>query len=129
MSDTGLQCKKCSKNLTGRQTLYCSNKCRLAFTRNYAKQNLEARTRRTNLKLKAVLLKGGKCCLCGYGKCLASLEFHHLDPALKDASSNRGMASLPEKKFLAEIEKCILVCANCHREIHYNLTKQEKQTK
>lgn len=125
MSDTGLQCKKCSKNLTGRQTLYCSTKCWSAFTRNNPKQTAEARTRRTNLKLKAVLLKGGKCCRCGYDKCLASLEFHHLDPALKDTSNNgRGMSSLTEKKFLVEIEKCILVCANCHREIHYNLTKQ-----
>jgi len=88
-----------------------------------------AKARRINLKLQAVLLKGGKCCLCGYDKCLASLEFHHLDPTLKEVSTKQGMSSLSGKKFLAETEKCILVCANCHREIHYNLTKQEEQLK
>ena len=68
-------------------------------------------------KQKAVEYKGGKCQKCGYNKCLSALEFHHIDPNQKDfgPSSNMNMAW---DKIKNEIDKCILVCANCHREIH-----------
>lgn len=62
--------------------------------------------------------KGGKCELCGYDKCHAAMDFHHLDPDEKDpgVSSIRywGLAKAKE-----ELDKCLLVCANCHREIHW----------
>lgn len=60
------------------------------------------------------LLRG--CTQCGYNKCLAALDFHHLDPATKE----RRVTARMWKSGLGfnEINKCILVCKNCHMEIH-----------
>lgn len=65
---------------------------------------------------------GGKCGICGYCKCNEALEFHHLDPSIKEFSFGslraniKGWATIVE-----ELRKCIMVCANCHREIHNGL--------
>jgi len=69
-------------------------------------------------KQKAVDYKGGKCFKCGYSKCLASLDFHHLNPILKDPNW-KTLRSLPLCKIKKELDKCMLVCRNCHGEIHY----------
>lgn len=73
--------------------------------------------RRRDLKLKAVEYKGGKCSKCGYSKCVAALEFHHTtedkDYSLGDKGNTRSW-----DKVTQELDKCILVCTNCHREIH-----------
>lgn len=69
-----------------------------------------------NLKKRAVKYKGGKCCKCGYDKCIAALEFHHIDPSIKDFNISKRYSKM--EKVNKELDKCILVCANCHREIH-----------
>jgi len=61
--------------------------------------------------------KGGKCIKCGYNKCIEALEFHHLNPEEKSFSLGSNSRSLDIQK--KEADKCILVCSNCHREIHY----------
>lgn len=69
----------------------------------------------------AVQYKGGKCCVCGYNKYLGALEFHHLNPNEKDFGiSNKGYTRSFEK-VKEELDKCILVCSNCHKEIHAGL--------
>ena len=68
-------------------------------------------------KLMAVEYKGGKCSKCGYNKCVGALDFHHLDPTEKDASWQK-MRLWNKSKLLKELDKCILLCANCHREAH-----------
>jgi len=74
--------------------------------------------RRRKLKLMAIELKGGKCEICGYDKYIGSLDFHHLDRNAKEFDlSSRGLTRSWEK-IKKELEKCVLVCANCHREIH-----------
>ena len=74
--------------------------------------------RRHALKREFVDYKGGCCELCGYNKCLASLHFHHLDKTTKDPKwTNLLNKSLEQVK--AELDKCQLVCANCHGEMHY----------
>jgi hypothetical protein len=81
--------------------------------------------RRDNLKLLAVEYKGGSCSCCGYNKCVAALEFHHNDPSEKDFGiSGKGLTRSWEK-LKVELDKCILVCSNCHREIHENLRKEQ----
>jgi len=72
---------------------------------------------RVRIKERAVEYKGGKCVICGYDRCIKALEFHHVNPEEKDFTlgSNTNIAW---EKVRKEIEKCILVCANCHREIH-----------
>jgi len=64
--------------------------------------------------------KGGKCQVegCGYNKYIGALEFHHLDPTQKDFSISDVKGYKFTKKITEELDKCILVCSNCHREIH-----------
>lgn len=74
--------------------------------------------KRIRLKEKAVQYKGGKCQYCGYDKYIGALEFHHLDPSQKDFTfGNKGYIRSWEKMKI-ELDKCILLCANCHREEH-----------
>jgi hypothetical protein len=74
---------------------------------------------RRRRKVKRILVEeaGGKCCLCGYDRSLAALEFHHLDPTSKSFGlAHRGITrSIEEVR--REARKCILVCSNCHAEI------------
>jgi transcription elongation factor Elf1 len=63
---------------------------------------------------------GNECALCGYSTCLRALEFHHLDPSVKEHKIGSGKTR-SIKKLRKECEKCVLVCANCHREIHAGL--------
>lgn len=60
--------------------------------------------------------RGGKCVVCGYNKSIRALHFHHLNPDTKDFRISIG--SVSKELVLKEIEKCILVCSNCHCEIH-----------
>ncbi len=67
--------------------------------------------------------KGGKCGLCGYRRCIWALDLHHIDESMKEFSmSVRGLTRSWEK-IKAEADKCILICANCHREIHAGVTQ------
>lgn len=75
---------------------------------------------RKNSKEKAVELKGGKCQFCGYNKCVQALDFHHLDMSQKSAGVS-SIFHMSWDKIEAEIDKCVLVCANCHGEIHDGL--------
>lgn len=77
-------------------------------------------TRRSMLKEKSVEYMGGECKHCAYKKSFSALEFHHLDPNEKDFS----LAEMGSKKWETikiELDKCILLCANCHREEHDRL--------
>ena len=72
---------------------------------------------RKRTKQKFVEYLGGKCCRCGYGKCIESLQFHHKNPDEKDFTISGKSWSF--EKLKKEVDKCILLCANCHIEIHY----------
>lgn len=66
---------------------------------------------------------GGKCMLCGYSRCLEALDFHHRDPKKKDFGLSEGGITRSWEKTKKEIEKCALICANCHREVHAGITQ------
>ena len=74
---------------------------------------------RRAMKKQALKLKGGKCSICGYDKCVAALEFHHLDSNEKEFKLSNGN-TMSWDTYKKELEKCILVCSNCHAEIHFN---------
>lgn len=74
--------------------------------------------RRNKLKQMAVDYKGGKCQKCGYDRCIAALDFHHIDESQKEFGISGSGYSKSWEKIKKELDKCILVCANCHREIH-----------
>ena len=83
--------------------------------------------RRRN-KIKLVEYKGGKCEICGYDKCIDALEFHHLDPEEKEYGLSNGNTGSFEK-MKSEADKCILVCANCHRELHAKQREKDRKEK
>ena len=75
----------------------------------------------------AVEYKGGACVLCGYNKSHAALEFHHIDPHEKDIQIG-VKANIAWSKIKLEIDKCVLLCANCHREEHERLRLAHSST-
>lgn len=79
--------------------------------------------RRKKLRQLAVSSKGGKCQICGYDRYGGALEFHHLDPKAKDFSVSVDGSTRSWQRIKKEIEKCVLVCANCHREVHAGITQ------
>ena len=71
-------------------------------------------------KLELIEMMGGKCQKCGYNKNISALEFHHLDPSTKEFQlDSRMLSNKNMEKILNEAKKCILLCANCHREMHH----------
>jgi hypothetical protein len=82
----------------------CANKAQVERFRQY--------------KMSAVEYKSGACQMCGYNKCMAALDFHHVDPKEKDPLWKQ-MRTWSFERIKTELDKCILVCRNCHAEIHY----------
>ena len=78
---------------------------------------------RKRIKVKAVEYKGGKCYICGYDKCVAALEFHHIDPKTKSFSISGNGFTHSWDKIKQELDKCVLLCANCHREVENGVTR------
>lgn len=77
--------------------------------------------RRKHLKIKAVEYLGGECKICSYSKCITALEFHHNNPLEKDFSISSDGSTRGWERIKPELDKCTLLCANCHREVHFNL--------
>lgn len=80
--------------------------------------------RRRKIKTMALEYKGGKCQLCGYDKCRRALGFHHLNPKTKKFTIGTGH-SRSWKRVKEELDKCILVCANCHAELEEQIVNYE----
>jgi len=115
-------CKTCSTPIHSGRT-YCSPECWKKGRKPKRSKEVVAKDSvkavicfRQRVKLKAVELLGGKCFTCGYSKCVASLDFHHLDPSKKDFQI--GGKTISWERIKAEIQKCVLLCSNCHREVH-----------
>ena len=78
---------------------------------------------RINTKIRIVEAFGGKCGICGYNKCNASLALHHINPTEKEFSFNKVRAN-PKSwdKIVVELRKCAMLCHNCHSEVHDGIT-------
>lgn len=81
--------------------------------------------KRYRIKKELVEYKGGSCELCGYNKSLRALQFHHTNPKEKDF--NFGGITTVNESVKNELDKCILVCANCHSELHDNNLRSDTQ--
>ena len=112
-------CIICENSLRGNQRKYCSNKCKAKGHYNSRNTYIRQTTKAIERRLHFIKSKGGCCEVCGYDKNMAALEFHHVVENTKNfnldsrAMGNRSMESLKE-----EVEKCSLLCSNCHREHH-----------
>lgn len=78
-------------------------------------------THRVKKKEILILELGGSCILCGYNKYIGSLHFHHIDPRTKKFGLGKINLASSLSKLREEVKKCILVCSNCHGEIHAGL--------
>ena len=78
--------------------------------------------RRRKVKLIAIEQKGGRCQICGYNKYPGALDLHHVNGQKSFGIGDKGYTR-SWKKIKEEIDKCILVCANCHREIEGGITQ------
>lgn len=86
----------------------------------YCKSCSNAQTveRQKRFKQQCVNWKGGECVGCGYNKCNNALDFHHLGQDKKEFSIAHARLTSFNENIKRELDKCILVCSNCHREIH-----------
>jgi hypothetical protein len=84
-----------------------------------SKQSEAVKKWRNATKSRIVSAFGGSCCICSYNKCNGALALHHLDPSQKDFNFGRFRAN-PKSwvKLCEEFRKCVLVCHNCHNEVH-----------
>lgn len=117
-----MKCIECSNNLTGNQIKFCSNKCKQKNHYNKLKSNPNTMWHQTkraiDRKLYFVKQLGGKCSKCGYNRNITALHFHHKH-SKSFPLSQRNLSNTSIKKLQLEINKCELLCANCHSEHHY----------
>ena len=119
-----------NRGLIGKPCLICGNKFS-PKTQSANKRQVcydcvpdgETITRGRYIDLIKRKIYGGKCVRCGYDICTAALEFHHLDPTIKDTIISSDSITL--EKAIEESKKCILICSNCHKEFHSHLWKIE----
>lgn len=134
-----LTCKECNKDLpvsqfrqrgissTGLKKF--DSRC-IECLEIYAKTNWASFRNYKNVDRKTVLMQEvkQKCVRCGYDTCKAALDFHHIDNTTKlfDVSDGVGMKSVTDEVLLEEIEKCVVLCSNCHREYHAGMWSIEE---
>ena len=112
-------CEICEKKFETKSAtrIYCYD-CSEESTRDDKETRKHQKTiLRRSMKLQAIKLLGGKCSICGYNKCVDALEFHHENPKNKEFKLGAGN-TMEWKDYKKEVSKCILLCSNCHKEIH-----------
>lgn len=115
-------CIVCGKPLNGSKKKFCCQACKQKdyYTHHKNNSSYEQHIRSIKRKLELIQYKGGKCEICGYSKNITALEFHHVDSNMKKFNlDGRKLANCNINDLLEEADKCMLLCANCHREIHY----------
>ena len=112
----GRKCPRCNK-AKSLDNFY--NRRGVAGSSVYCKPCTNEQTveRMRHTKRLCIEYKGGKCEKCGYDKYDGALEFHHLDPSKKDFAISKKKAKYIDS-LKPELDKCILLCSNCHRELH-----------
>ena len=105
-------CKHCGETDKNKFVDWCYTLCKSC-------NNIRSSKYVVQRKLDCIKYKGGKCSICGYNKYYGALEFHHLDPSQKDFTISNDHFKLQEA--VEESKKCILLCSNCHKELHDNM--------
>lgn len=115
-------CSLCKKEFNyTRNTQKCCEECQKLYLDKEQRMRIMS-------KKSFVDYKGGKCEKCGYNKCLGALHFHHKNPSEKlFGISDKERANRSVEEVFRELDKCALLCANCHAEVHWsNKPKQEE---
>ena len=103
---TKARCVTCENEFEQRRKnhKFCSANCRVTASQRKKRKAL------ADIKLSA------GCCVCGYNKCHAALQFDHINPLEKSFNIGENTDSKPLETLIAETEKCRVICANCHAE-------------
>lgn len=114
------RCATCETSITTRHK-YCSSDCRRLGRgpRPGSGSYTHIATWRQKAKRRAVEYKGGSCQVCGYNRSMRAMSFHHVNPLEKDFGISASIRAWD--KIQAELDKCVLLCANCHAEVHDGL--------
>jgi predicted HNH restriction endonuclease len=101
------------------------------YSKNYYDKNVDkvkatTKKAKNSFKQKWKDFKATLSCLeCGIYH-PAILDFHHIDPKMKNESVHKLVNSCSYKKALEEVQQCVVLCSNCHRVYHYNERQNEK---
>jgi hypothetical protein len=121
--------KYCRWSVLEKELLKCELLCENCHAEKHYLDNINNDNRR-NSKLIYLKYKGEKCEICGYNECEASLTFHHRnkDKTFWIGSLNERITNITELKnyIIDELNKCEVVCRNCHREKHSDIDFFEK---
>lgn len=119
------KCLDCNKFLEGRgNNVTLCKKCqkehrRVSNTKGKLREHAQNRRLMNELKING-------CAICGYDKCVTALDFHHVNPQDKAFPVTASLGFWKKNEVITEeINKCILLCSNCHRELHYNERSKE----
>lgn len=123
-------CQICGKTFSpiihGETRKYCFE-CSPQVDKDISRATAITAIRRA-IKKRLVEYKGGKCELCGYNKCIGALQFHHSNPEEKDFDISKVVNSssgADMQKLYSEVDKCLLLCSNCHAEQHWLINEDE----
>lgn len=109
----------CNKNI--RISGLCAQHYKEINSESYQKQIDRIKKRNRDIKNLAIEYKGNKCVSCGYNKCQAALDFHHINHGEKEFGiADMISKSMNFEEIKLELDKCILLCSNCHREYHFS---------
>lgn len=110
--NTGLSsCSRCDKIFTEKNMSKKRSYCKSCCSKYIIEKDRKS-------KRQAVEYMGGKCSGCGYDRCTRALEFHHTDPTKKSPDYDQKFGSWGIERKKQELQNCIMLCANCHREFH-----------
>ena len=114
-----LKCVVCQIDLKGQQKKFCSTKCKNVDSNNKHQNYSCQKERSIYRKIELIKLNGDSCAACGYDTNYAALCFHHTDPKTKSFRLDaRTLSNNSWENILEESAKCILLCHNCHMELH-----------
>lgn len=113
-------CSSCAKPKELAEFHQSKSCCKICYAQKYnpSKRQRAADFRRT-MKRKCIAYKGNACKKCGYDKYDAAMDFHHLNPEHKDFNISAKITTLTNfENIKLELDKCVLLCCRCHREVH-----------
>jgi len=122
---------ECICEICGRKYIYSYDKNKKKAIKGHTKKHCNScnvNRNKIKIKEKIVKYKGSRCVVCGYSKCPQVLNLHHLDPSKKNFQIS-GCHCYSWEKIHKELDKCILVCSNCHGEIHSGFIKLSEPEK
>lgn len=116
--------KTCRKGVVGTCKLCSKIRVRKWYSDNRDRRQSYANSRNQSRKREVVEHFGNKCHDCEFSYPQYVYQFHHLDPSQKGINPSYAMSSRPGEMW-EELNKCIMLCANCHMIRHHGLESED----